>query len=187
MIQGFLAFFGSIMIKRDIKLPPSSQYPVDVWRFVQKKLNKDLVGRDEAIFSTSNGYLGIRGNFEEGEPVHERGTFISGFHESWPITYGEEAYGFAKTGQTMFNVTDAHIIKLFVDDEPFSLRHADIQNFERALDFKRGLLSRSLTWDTASGKKIKIDSERIVSFPQRHLVAIKYTVTALNSGCLFGN
>jgi alpha,alpha-trehalose phosphorylase len=169
------------MIKRDIKLPPSSQYPVDVWRFVQKKLNKDLVGRDEAIFSTSNGYIGIRGNFEEGEPVQELGTFISGFHESWPITYGEEAFGFAKTGQTMLNVTDAHIIKLFVDDEPFSLRHADIQDFERALDFKQGLLSRSLIWDTAAGKKIKVESERIVSFPQRHLVAIKYTVTALNS------
>jgi alpha,alpha-trehalose phosphorylase len=38
-----------------------------------------------------------------------------------------------------------------------------------------------LIWDTAAGKQIKIDSERIVSFPQRHLVAIKYTVTVLNS------
>ena len=169
------------MIHKDIKLPPSSQYPVDVWRFVQKKVNKDLIGRDEAIFATSNGYLGIRGNFEEGEPVNQLGTYISGFYESWPITYGEEAYGFAKTGQTMLSVTDAHIIKLFVDDEPFSLRHAHILEFERALDFKRGVLSRSLIWDTAAGKQIKIDSERIVSFSQRHLVGIKYTVTLLNS------
>ena len=31
----------------------------------------------------------------------------------------EDAYGFAKTEQTILNVTDSKIIKLFVDDEPF--------------------------------------------------------------------
>ena len=94
------------MIEREINLPPESQYPVEPWRFIQKKLNKEQIGRDEAIFTVSNGYIGIRGNFEEGEPVNQLGTYISGFYESWPIKYGEEAHGFAKTGQTMLSVTD---------------------------------------------------------------------------------
>jgi len=168
------------MIDREIKLPPKENYPVDPWRFVQKKVTK-LTGRDEAIFTTSNGYFGIRGSYEEGEPVVQRATFISGVYETWPIQYGEEAYGFAKTGQTMLPVTDASLIKLFVDDEPFSLRHAYVQDFERSLDFRTGILSRELIWDTAAGKRVKINSERLVSFPERHMAAMKYTVTLLNA------
>jgi len=169
------------MIDREIKLPLKENYPVEQWRFVQKEVSQELIGRDESIFTTSNGYFGIRGSFEEGEPVLQPATFISGFYESWPIQYGEEAYGFAKTGQTMLNVTDAHQIKLFVDDEPFSLRHAYHKKFERALDLKKGLLERNLIWDTASGKQVSIHSERLVSFPERHLAAVKYTVTLLNA------
>jgi len=168
------------MIDREIKLPPKENYPPEPWRFVQKKIDPEQIGRDEAIFTTSNGYIGLRGSFEEGEPVVQKATFISGFHETWAIEYGEEAYGFAKTGQTMLPVTDACSIKLFVDDESFSLRHAYVSDYERALDFKNGTLDRSLIWDTASGKMIKIESQRLVSFPERHLAAMKYTVTMLN-------
>lgn len=169
------------MIDREIKLPPRADYPVNAWKFVQKRVSKRQLGRDEAIFTTSNGYIGIRGSYEEGEPVLQKGTFVSGFYESWPIQYGEEAFGFAKTGQTMLSVTDANIIKLFVDDEPFSLRHAYLLEFERSLDFRNGILERSLVWDTAAGKQIKVQSRRIVSFPERHLAAIEYSVTILNA------
>ena len=167
------------MIDRKIKLPPRENYPADPWRFVQKKVTK-LTGRDEAIFTTSNGYFGIRGSYEEGEPEVQRATFISGVYETWPIQYGEEAYGFAKTGQTMLPVTDASLIKLFIDDEPFSLRHAYVRDFERSLNFKTGIMSRDLIWDTAAGKQVHITSQRLVSFPERHMAVMKYTVTLLN-------
>ncbi len=35
------------------------------------------------------------------------GTFVNGFHETWPIRHAEEAFGFARTGQTIVNVPDA--------------------------------------------------------------------------------
>lgn len=169
------------MIKREIKLPPKEYYPVDPWRFVQTKLVPELIGRDEAMFTVSNGYMGIRGSFEEDEPIHQRATFINGFYETWPIIYGEEAFGFAKTGQTMIPVTDASVVKLFIDDESFSLRHAYLKEFERSLDFRDGVLRRSLIWDTAAGKKVKVESERLVSFPERHMAAVKYTISVLNA------
>lgn len=169
------------MIKRDIKLPPREYYPVEPWRYVQKKLTPEMIGRDEGIFTTSNGYIGIRGSFEENEYNLQRATFINGFHETWPIIYGEEAFGFPKTGQTMMPVTDASYISLLVDDESFSLRHAYLLDFERALDFKNGTLDRSLIWETAAGKQVKVESQRLVSFPERHMAAIQYSVTVLNS------
>jgi alpha,alpha-trehalose phosphorylase len=122
--------------------PPAHVYPADAWRMVQKKYYPRFLAQNETMFSLANGYLGLRGTFEEGTPVWQHGTFINGFYESWPIVYGEEAFGFAKTGQTMLNVTDSKIIKLYVDDEVFLLPQATLLSFERVLDMQAGTLNR---------------------------------------------
>ena len=71
-------------------------------------------------------------------------ALINGFYETHPIVYGEEAYGFAKTGQTICNVTDAKIIKLFVDDEPFWLPDANLLSYDRRLNMKSATLDRDI-------------------------------------------
>jgi alpha,alpha-trehalose phosphorylase len=139
------------------------------------------MAQTETLFSLSNGYLGMRGNFEEGRPAFQKGTFVNGFHETWPIMYGEEAYGFARTGQTIVNVTDSKIIRLYVDDEPFYLPTANLLRFERVLDMKAGRLDREILWETPSGKRVSIKSRRLISFQHRHLAAISYQVTVLNA------
>ncbi len=75
----------------------------------------------ETIFALGNGYLGMRANPEEGREAHSHGTFLNGFHETWSIQHAEDAFGFAKTGQTIVNVPDAKLMKLYVDDEPLLL------------------------------------------------------------------
>src|SRR5215475_14152764 len=122
----------------------------------------------------------MRGNPEEGSPSVQNGTFINGFYESWPIVYAEEAYGFARTGQTMLNVTDSKIIKLFVDDEPFRLSDANIRHYDRRLNMKSGTLDREVLWETLSGMQVRIKSRRLISFQQRHAAAIFYEVTLIN-------
>ncbi len=169
------------MISKELKLPPKHIFPLDDWKIIQKKFVPGRLGQDETIFATGNGYLGFRGNHEEGTPVVERGTFINGFHEQWPIRYGESAYGFAKTGQTMLNVTDSKVIRLYVDDEPFYLPTADLKSYERVLDMKAGVLDRDILWETASGKRVSIKSTRIVSLEHRHVAAIQYEVEVLNA------
>ena len=169
------------MIARKIQLPPEHIYPTDEWKIVQKKFAPQYLAQDETVFATGNGYLGLRGNHEEGTPVFQRGTFINGFHEQWPIRYGESAYGFAKTGQTMLNVTDSKVIRLYVDDEPFYLPTADLKHYERVLDMKAGTLCRDILWETSSGKRVSIQSTRIVSLEDRHVSAISYEVKVLNS------
>ena len=77
----------------------------------------------ESVFAVGNGYLGLRGTPEEGAPAHDAGAILNGFHETWPIVYPEDAYGLARTGQTIVNATDGSIIRLFVDDEPLEPRH----------------------------------------------------------------
>lgn len=159
---------------------PKQVYPVDPWRIVEKRFEPHFVQESETIFSLSNGYLGMRGCFEEGVPVFENGTFINGFFEIWPIQYGEKAYGFAQEGQTIVNVSDAKAIKLFVDGEPFVLSSANLSQYERVLDMRSGVLTREIVWVTPSRKQVAIRSSRLVSYQYRHVAAISYEVTVLN-------
>jgi alpha,alpha-trehalose phosphorylase len=168
------------MIHRPQFHPPPHIYPPDEWNLIEKRFMPDLLEQDETMFALSNGYLGMRGCFEEGGPIGQNGTFINGFYESWPIIYPEDAYGLATTGQTIVNVTDSKNVKLYVDDEPFWLSHANVQSFDRRLNMKSGTLDRDIIWETPAGKQVSIKSRRLVSFEHRHVAAIWYQVTLLN-------
>ena len=169
------------MIHYQIDTLPEYIFPGHEWHFAEKDFHPEYLPQAETFFSVSNGYLGIRGSFEEGYPVHLSSTVINGFYEAWDIVYGETAYGFAKTGQTIVNVTDAKIIRLFVDDEPFTAATSRMVRFERALDFRKGTLDRNILWETPSGKRVAIRSRRLVSLEHRHLAAISYEVTVENA------
>ena len=161
--------------------PPEDIYPVDEWRLVETRFDEERLAAAEALFATANGYLGMRGTCDEGLPVEHSGTYVNGFHETWPIVYGEEAYGFAKQGQTIVDLPDAKVIRLYVDDEPFHLPTATLEGFERALDMRVGTLDRTLVWAHSSGQRVAITSQRLVSLEHRHLAAIAYDVTLLAS------
>jgi alpha,alpha-trehalose phosphorylase len=169
------------MLRREPELPPEFIFPVEDWRVVESEFAPSLLAQTETIFATANGYLGMRGGFEEGTPAFEHGTFINGFHETWPIPYGEREHAFATTGQTMVNVPDGKIIRLYVDDEVFDLSRATLSHYERALDLQTGTLDRHVLWETPQGKQIRIRSRRFVSLTDRHLAALQYEVTVLNA------
>ena len=120
-----------------------SRFPIDEWALVETEFGTDDMGRTETLFTVGNGYLGLRGNVEEGRDGHMHGTFVNGFHETWPIRHAEEAFGFARVGQTIVNAPDTKIIRLYVDDEPLVLTEAELLSYERRLDFRLGALSRS--------------------------------------------
>ncbi|WP_309620309.1 glycosyl hydrolase family 65 protein [Salinibacterium sp.] len=157
------------------------RFPVDEWALVETTPSSDDMGSTETLFTVGNGYVGMRGNMDEGRAGQMHGTFINGLHETWPIRHAEEAFGFARVGQTIVNVPDAKIIRLYVDDEPFILPEADVLEFNRRLDFRDGALTRCVLWRTPSGKKVMVESRRMVSFVDRHLGVIVYDVTVLDS------
>jgi len=169
------------MLHHERLRPPSRDYPADEWNVIEKAFHPEFLAQLETMLALGNGYFGMRGCPEEGGPNAENGTFINGFYETRPIVYGEEAYGFAKTGQTICNVTDGKIIKLFVDDEPFWLPNAHLLRYDRRLNMKSGTLDREILWETPAGKQVSITSRRLVSFVNRHVAAISYRVTLLNA------
>jgi len=157
------------------------RFPVDPWRLVETAYSDDDLGASETVFAVANGYLGMRGTPEEGRDAEVHGTFINGFHETWQIRHAEHAYGFANTGQTIVNVPDAMLIKLYVDDEPLLLSVADLESYERSLDFRDGILRRDILWRTPAGKRVRVRSTRMVSLPERHLALMTFEVTMLDA------
>ena len=160
--------------------PSERSFPVDDWQIVERRFEPQHGPALESVFAVANGYLGLRGTPEEGFPLHEGGAVLNGFHETWPIVYPEDAYGLARTGQTIVNATDGSIIRLFVDDEPFDLASAKIVRFERVLDMQTGVLSREVAFETARGRRLLVRSRRLASLEHRHLAAMDYEVVALD-------
>ncbi|TPW74023.1 glycoside hydrolase family 65 protein [Schumannella soli] len=157
------------------------RFPLDDWALVETSFDPRIQGRTETLFAVGNGYLGLRGNLDEGRDADTHGNFINGFHETWPIRHAEEAFGFARVGQTIVNVPDAKVVRLYVDDEPFILTEADLDRYSRRLDFRDGRLTRELIWRTPTGKRVRIRSSRMVSFTERHLAIVEYEVTLLDA------
>ncbi|PZE23714.1 MULTISPECIES: glycoside hydrolase family 65 protein [unclassified Curtobacterium] len=157
-----------------------TRYPIDEWALEEAEYAPDEQGVAETLFAVGNGYLGLRGNFDEGRGGFSYGTYVNGFHETWPIRHAEEAFGFAKVGQTIVNAPDAKVIRLYVDDEPLVLAEADILRYTRRLEFRDGYLLRETEWSTPSGKRVLIRSRRLVSFADRHLAVVDYEVTMLD-------
>ncbi|MBA3289529.1 MAG: glycoside hydrolase family 65 protein [Acidimicrobiia bacterium] len=156
------------------------RFPVDPWRLVERQYDRADLGLTETLFAVANGYIGLRANPEEGRDAHSHGTFLNGFHETWSITHAEDAYGFAKVGQTIVNAPDAKVIKLYVDDEPLLLSSADLESYERVLDLREGTLTRDLVWRTPGGKRVRVRAQRFVSLAHRHLAVMTFEVTLLD-------
>ncbi|MEU4690506.1 beta-phosphoglucomutase family hydrolase [Actinoplanes sp. NPDC023714] len=159
----------------------TDDYPADPWRMLERSYNPEGVEQTETLFAVGNGFLGIRGSFEEGEPSYRPATLLNGFHETWPIVYPEAAHGFATTGQTILPVPDGTAIRLFVDEEPLTCARTEVREFERALDMRRGVLDRTVVYQLGDGRRFRVRTSRFVSLAERHLACVRYELTALDA------
>ncbi|SFU47826.1 glycoside hydrolase family 65 protein [Pseudoduganella namucuonensis] len=159
-------------------------YPLEPWCIRETSFDTESHFLDETLFALGNGYIGLRGTHEEGytgpRGTSLDGTYLNGFYESESIHYPEAAYGLAKTNQFMLNVPNAKGIALWLEDERFDPLQGTLHSYERVLDFRTGVLRRTLQWTSPRGRKVAIESRRLVSFAEKHLFAIEYEVTPLN-------
>jgi alpha,alpha-trehalose phosphorylase len=153
------------------------------WIIRDNNLDIKSLLKNESIFNVANGYLGVRGNFEENYPVNFptiRGTYINAFYEKAPISYGEKAYAFPETMQKIVNVTDSQDINIILAGEKFSLFQGTIKSFDRFLNMEEGYYRREIWWQSPNGKEIKIKITRLASLNYLELFAIHYEIERVN-------
>ncbi|RKT54058.1 glycoside hydrolase family 65 protein [Saccharothrix australiensis] len=151
-------------------------YDIGPWSLRWRGLSVPQLRRTESTFALSNGHIGMRGTLDEGEPRGLPGTYLNGFYEEHALPYGEAGYGYPEAGQTVVNVTDGKVIRLLVEDEPLDMRYGRALEHDRELDFRSGTLRRRTLWESPTGRRVVVRSERLVSFTQRAVAAIHYVV-----------
>jgi alpha,alpha-trehalose phosphorylase len=152
------------------------RYTVEPWGVRETRLDLDQLAQSESVFALSNGHIGIRGTLDEGEPYALPGTYLNAFWEARPLPYAEAGFGYPEAGETVVNMTNGKVIRLLVDDSPFDIRYGELLEHERRIDFRSGILRRVALWRSPTGKTVRVVSERLVSFSQRAVMAIRYTV-----------
>ncbi len=129
----------------------------------EKLFHKDRNQVSESIFSLGNEYSGVRGFLEEGVSLPSLiGTYYNGIIE-YSLEETPNAYkGIAKRSHFTINSPNYLKCSIEIDGEKLDLAKVSFSSFERHLDFRTGLLSRSFVWHTSNGKDIKVSFERLL-------------------------
>lgn len=162
------------------------------WNIRSHHREPEYLLNEESLFFTGNGYIGVRGNFEEGYSEGAqtiRGTYINAFHDIVEVSYGEKLFGFPETQQKLLNVIDTQTIRIALveqgEEEWFSLFSGEVISYERILHLDQGYTERIIHWRSSSGKEVKIHFKRLASFTERELFIQEVTVTPINFyGCV---
>lgn len=161
-----------------------SRLPVEPWALTETTVRPKRAQYWETLFALTNGYLGLRGSYEEDDAeLREHaypGMFINGIYDYEPYNHIVSFPGYPQERHVMLNLCDWRILHVDLDGERFSLFRGTVSEYRRSLDLKRGVVVRSLVWESPRGKRTRIETTRLVSMRRRHSAAIRYTVTPLN-------
>lgn len=151
-----------------------------MWTLKEVGTDSEQIRQNETLFSLSNGHIGTRGSLEERHRTqaysHSGSTLMNGFYDTEPITYGEWAYGYATHHQTTIPVPDAKKMDLSLGDEQFDLETGKVDHHSRTLDLKKGLLTRTFSWENSRQQSIDVTIERFVSYDFPELLAQRITI-----------
>ncbi len=138
---------------------------------------------NETLFHNANGYIGVRSAFEEGYPEEYstiRGQYINGFYDFSHTKQAENIYGLVKEKQTLLNIADTQSIKIYFDDEEFSMFEGTVLSSKRWVDMDKGITGRNVVWRSPGGKEVDITIIRMASFYQLSLFTIDCSIKPIN-------
>jgi maltose phosphorylase len=160
---------------------PVKYFKGDPWTIVEEGFDPACQRVSESMFSVANEFMGIRGYFEEGySGDHLLGSYFNHLYELMDIRHDQVFKGFVTRGAAMINTVDWLYTRLLLDGETLDLARSKFSNFNRRLDMRRGVLSREFTWETASGKTLRVAFERFTDMQSTRIGCQRLSVTPLN-------
>ncbi len=142
------------------------------------------------LFVTGNGYMGVRGSFEEYSTLGVQGLYIRGYIDEIteictpvPTDYYTKKYYFNEERLKEFertecgvNVADILTVRIRIGGRPFLMHEGKLLSYERKLDLRTGVLTRSVRWRSEDGDVTDIVFERFASYADKHLYCQRVTV-----------
>ena len=146
------------------------------WSIRSTKLEKEHKRLQESLTSIGNGYMGMRGNFEETYSGDTHlGTYVAGVWFPDKTRVGWWKNGYPKYFGKAINALNFSKIALFVDNQEVDLAKNDVSDFSIELDMKTGILRRQFT---VFGVQFIVT--KFLSVAQKELAVIRWDMVAVD-------
>ena len=148
-------------------------FDIDPWEIKTTSLDKMNKRLQESITSIGNGYMGMRGNFEEGYSGDTHiGTYLAGVWYPDKTRVGWWKIGYPEYFGKVINATNFIPIAIYVNDEKVDLAVDAVKEFNLSLNMQEGILRRSYVW-SKENTEIRFSFKRYVSIVQKELAVIE--------------
>ncbi|WP_127849275.1 glycoside hydrolase family 65 protein [Lacticaseibacillus hulanensis] len=154
-------------------------FEIDPWLVQTHQLATADKRLQESLTAIGNGYMGLRGNFEEGySGDHLQGTYIAGtwFPDKTRVGWWKNGYP-AYFGKVI-NAPSFIDLFLTVNGERVDLAKSKFSDFTLCLDMHQGLLTRSFVLQQKDCK-VRFEFARFLSNVIRQAALIKVKATVL--------
>lgn len=159
----------------------SAKFEPEEWAVTERFFSPDTNCVNETIFSVANGYLGVRGMFEEGfygDPQFtDPAVMINGIYEYYDYHHLWKRPGFPERSHNIVRQVNPVELFLCVDGDPVDLK-GNIENYSRRLNMRDGTVTRTFDFITGENKRVSLCFIRFASQTDKHLLGIRVSVTA---------
>lgn len=163
-------------------------------RFIETEYKIDEESLNASLFTTGNGYMGVRGSFEEYGSIRIQGAYIRGVideiievmepfadNEYMKKYYiDEDKLKHFEYQDSVVNNADFLLMRVSVDGETFYPWEGKIISWERCIDMTNACLVRRVRWENSKGDITDFEFERFASFDNDHVYCIKLNITPVN-------
>lgn len=158
-------------------------FEVDKWKIIEQGFDPEENRVAESVMSLGNGHMGLRGNFAEkysGDSL--QGTYVAGVYYPDKTVVGWWKIGYPEYFAKVLNAVDFIGLDVKINGVELDLASDNwqLENFQRTLDMKLGLLQRKFTVKDQDDRQTEIISRRFLSMDQREVGVITYQVKPLN-------
>ncbi len=164
----------------------------ELWCVEEETFSTETSKHFEGLFTQGNGYMHVRGSFEEGldgavqdeeylrmpanvtlekprHPESKWGTFIPGIVGKHPLLKEE-----------IINLPYFLSMNLVIAGEKLDMKLSTVKEYKRWLDLRNGCLYRSFIWETKVGFRLRLTYIRFVSMADKHLCLQQLHIEALS-------
>ncbi len=155
-------------------------FEVAPWNVVTHKLDKENKRLQESLTSLGNGYMGMRGNFEEdysGDTLP--GSYLAGVWYPDKTRVGWWKNGYPEYFGKVINAVNFIKMNFLINGSKLDLYTDKISDFTLDLDMKSAVLKRSFIVEK-DGVKVKFNFERFLSVAQKELSVQKVSFENLS-------
>ncbi|OQY09160.1 MAG: hypothetical protein B6I29_04000 [Marinitoga sp. 4572_148] len=137
------------------------------WIIEQDKFEVSPV--KETLFTLTNGYIGVRGTFEDLFYNETPGTYVAGIFNKLESNVKE-----------LVNLPYFWGLRIYIKNEYLNPLNCKILEFKRVLDMKQGILYKKIRLKDSRGRITKIEGFRFISLKRRNLALMRYSITPEN-------